>query len=296
MGRSLRGFLNINKPKGITSFGAVEKIREIFGIRKVGHAGNLDPAATGVLVIGIAEATRFLPFIMELDKEYVAKIELGVLTDTLDSTGKILMRKPVPEFDEERLRAILRGFLGEIKQIPPFFSARKVEGKRLYELARQGVLVTLKPKKVKINSIEIVQIDSKGFTLRISCSKGAYIRSLARDIGEKLGTFGIVKELERTRVGHFLLKDSVALDSSSLKDKLISIEDGLSHLPFLVLKEKASLSFRCGSKVPPLGFLRKSKDLKSFQNVRVYDVSNNFIGIGLLKWDGLYPKRLLPEQ
>ncbi len=288
------GFLNLNKPKGITSFAAVEEVKKRLREKKVGHAGNLDPDATGVLVIGLGKATRFLPFITDIEKEYVATIKLGVLTDTLDASGEVLDTKEVPQFNEEKLRDIFRHFIGEIEQIPPAYSAVRIEGKRLYELAREGVFVNLKPKKVTIYELELLEIGEKEFKIRAVVSKGTYIRSLARDIAEKLGTYGIVKELVRTRIGHFKLENAVELDDPNLEKKVLPPDQGLAHLGEVRLKEKAAWYFRNGNMVGMSGILSRSRGVRSFEYVRVYDENGEFIGVGFMKWDGVYPKRILP--
>ncbi len=294
----MHGFLNIDKPRGITSFGVIEELRKKLGVKKVGHAGNLDPDATGVLVVGVGKGTRFLEFVMNLEKEYMATIKLGILTDTLDMTGEEIDRKDVPRLSEEKLKKVLRGFLGEIMQTPPAYSAIRVEGKRLYELAREGVYVKPKPRKVRIHRLELLGIADDEFMIRVICSKGTYIRSLARDIGEKLGTYGIVKELRRTRVGHFTVENAIPLDSSpeGIKKALMPIDEGLSHLKKVVLKEKAARYFQNGTQVGIAGILRKSPDARSFEHVRVYTPGGKFIGVGYLRWDSLSPVKVLPPE
>ena len=288
------GFLNLNKPKGITSFTAVEEVRRRLKEKKAGHAGNLDPNATGVLVIGLGKATRFLPYITDVEKEYIATIKLGVLTDTLDASGEVMDKKEVPPVDRAQLEEVLRHFIGEIEQTPPAYSAVKIEGKRLYELAREGVLVNPKPKKVTIYEIELLDLGEDEFRIRAVVSKGTYIRSLARDIAVRLGTYGIVKDLVRTRIGHFTLEEAVDLDDPDLEKKVIPPDEGLIHLGEVVLKEKAAWYFRNGNRVGVSGILSRSKNVRSFEYVRVYDESGEFIGVGFMKWDGLYPKRVIP--
>ncbi|HDM90887.1 MAG TPA: tRNA pseudouridine(55) synthase TruB [candidate division WOR-3 bacterium] len=288
------GFLNLNKPKGITSFTAVEEVRRRLKEKKAGHAGNLDPNATGVLVIGLGKATRFLPYITDVEKEYIATIKLGVLTDTLDASGEVMDKKEVPPVDRAQLEEVLRHFIGEIEQTPPAYSAVKIEGKRLYELAREGVLVNPKPKKVTIYEIELLNLGEDEFRIRAVVSKGTYIRSLARDIAARLGTYGIVKDLVRTRIGHFTLEEAVDLDDPGLEKKVIPPDKGLLHMGEVVLKEKAAWYFRNGNRVGVSGILSRSKNVRSFEYVRVYDESGDFIGVGFMKWDGLYPKRVIP--
>ncbi len=292
----MNGFLNVDKPKGITSFGVIEVLRKSLNQKKMGHAGNLDPHATGVLIVGIGNATRFLPYIMDLEKEYVATVILGVHTDTLDETGEILDKKKVPPIDEEKLKSILKGFIGEIMQSPPPYSAVRVKGERLYDLAREGVLVSPKPKKVRIYNIELLDMDNDRFTIRVVCGKGTYIRSLARDIAEKLGTYGIVGSLKRIRVGSFHVDDAVKLDDPKISEKLIRIDEALIHLPKVVLKEKAAYYFSHGNHVGLSGIVSKDRDVRNFVVCRVYDYWGEFLGLGIHKWDGIYPKRLLPPK
>jgi len=293
--KELSGFLNIHKPRGLTSYDVVRHAKKALKTKKIGHAGNLDPEATGVLVLGVGTATRFLSLIMDLPKEYIAEIQLGVLTDTLDAAGQVLDRKPVPPLTREQVEAVLQQFKGEIDQIPPSFSAIKIEGKRLYELAREGILITPKPKRVTIYAIDLLDLDQDRLKIRVYASKGTYVRSLARDLGAKLGTYGIVHSLVRTRVGHFRLEDSTDLDQN-LAEHLIPTDRGLSHLPQVYLRDVAVRHFLSGSRVSTGGIVRKSGYIRSFQLVRVYDEEGRFLGVGVLKWEGLYPKRLLPLE
>lgn len=290
----MNGFLLVDKPKGITSFDVVKIARKKVGVRKIGHAGNLDPHATGLLILGIGRATRFIPYIMDLDKEYIATIKLGILTDTLDVTGEVIDEKPVHDFDEESLKNVLRNFLGEIEQIPPSYSAIRVKGQRLYELAREGIYVTPKPKRVVIYNLEILGINEDKIELRVVCSKGTYIRALARDIGEKLGTYGMVEELRRTKIGPFSIQEALTPEEIE-PDKVIPIDEGLRHLPAIVINEKATWHFKNGNPVGLNGILKRIGNPRTFQHVKVYDPSGKFLGIGLLKWDGIYPKRVLPD-
>ncbi len=292
----MNGFLNIDKPKGITSFGVVKNIRKRLGVKKVGHAGNLDPDATGVLVLGVGKGTRFLEYITTLEKEYIATVKLGILTDTLDISGEVIDEKPVPDIEESRLKVILKKFVGEIFQTPPAFSAVRIGGKRLYELAREGVLVNKKPKKVKIYKIELLGVAGDEFMIRVVCSKGTYIRSLAKDIAEALGTYGIVKELRRMRIGHFRVDDAVSPDVDDLEKFIMPIDKGLAHLNEIVLSERAAWYFRNGSKIGMGGIVHKSRFVKAFEHVRVYDNLGNFIGVGYMKWDGVQPEKVLPAE
>jgi tRNA pseudouridine55 synthase len=292
----MNGFLNINKPKDITSFGVVKHIREVLKVKKAGHAGNLDPNATGVLVLGTGKATKFLPFVVQLEKEYVATVKFGLLTDTLDSTGEVLMHKDVPKLERKAVEEVLKEFVGEIDQVPPSYSALKFQGKRLYELAREGVLVSSKPKRVIVRRIELMELEEDELTLRVTCSKGTYLRSLARDLGERLGTLGIIQDLVRMKVGHFTLKDAVPMDDPGLAEKIIPLEQGLTHMPEVYITDRAGQYFRHGNRIGSGGMVGgRPSGIRSFQHVRVFDESGAFLGIGLLKHEGLHPKRVIPE-
>ncbi|RMH87323.1 MAG: tRNA pseudouridine(55) synthase TruB [Calditrichaeota bacterium] len=202
----------INKPAGWTSFDVVNKIRRLTGIKKVGHAGTLDPFATGVLLICLGPATKKSSQLMDLPKEYLAEVALGQETDTLDPEGKVITEKAVPELSEEAVNAVLPSFLGEIEQEIPSYSAARVKGKRLYQLARQGKEVPRLFKKVRIDAIELVELDKQTLTLRVECGRGTYIRTLARDIARQLGTVGYVRKLVRTRVGEYTLETALTIE------------------------------------------------------------------------------------
>jgi len=288
------GFLNINKPRGLTSFDVIRKLRKILKIRKMGHSGNLDPGATGVLVIGVNKGTRFLEYILNLEKEYVATIQLGVLTDTLDMDGNILEEKEVPVITQSELEAVLEEFTGEIEQVPPSYSAIKKGGKRLYELAREGVFVVPKARKVYIYSIELLEFQRDSFKIKVVCSSGTYIRSLARDIALRFNTYGCVKNLVRTRIGHFKIENSIDLENEEkIKKSLIPVGEGLSFMASVTITNNSSFYFRNGNKVPQSAIIKRSHDARSFSLVRVFDQSGDFLGVGMLKWDGVYPKKVL---
>ncbi len=205
--------LNINKPAGMTSFDVVREIRRHFRIKKVGHAGTLDPFATGVLLILTGKATKQFSKIMGMEKEYVAEIEFGAETDTLDIDGTVVFKdENLPEITREELEGVLRQFEGEIEQIPPVYSAIKYKGRRLYKYARAGVQIKPEPRLVQIKKIRLLDFDWPVIKLNVTCSKGTYIRALARDIGKAVGTRAYLRSLVRTRVGDYRLEDSIALD------------------------------------------------------------------------------------
>ena len=207
------GFLIIDKPAGITSHDVVARIRRISGQRQVGHAGTLDPAATGVLVVALGGATRLIEYVQdETAKRYLATVALGVVTTTDDAEGSIMHQAAVPDFGRNELEALLAQFQGDILQIPPMYSALHHDGKRMYELARAGQQVERAPRPVHIERIELVGWQAPLLNLDIVCGKGTYIRSLARDIGEAAGCGAHLQALRRTAVGAFTLDDAVALD------------------------------------------------------------------------------------
>lgn len=206
------GFVLIDKPPKMSSHDVVERLRRITGIRKIGHAGTLDPFATGLLILGVGrEATKQLLKFQKLDKEYIAEIRLGAVSDTFDREGRVEERSIEKIPSEEEIKGVLRGFLGEINQVPPIYSAKSVNGRRLYELAREGIKIMPKPTRVKIYKIEILYYQFPFLKIKIHCSSGTYIRSLANDIGEKLGCGAYLENLQRTRIGNFSVDNSSKL-------------------------------------------------------------------------------------
>jgi len=208
----LNGLLNVNKPAGCTSFSIVASVRRLSGERRVGHAGTLDPAASGVLPVCLGQATRVAEYLLECPKEYVAGIELGTSTDTYDGEGRITGRSPLPDISPAMIKGVLQSFEGAIDQVPPAFSAVKVSGRKSYALARAGQEVILQPRRVQIYQIQVVRFDPPYLKLKISCSKGTYMRSLANDLGEHIGCRAYLKDLERTSYGPFKIVDAISVD------------------------------------------------------------------------------------
>lgn len=203
---------NINKPAGWTSFDVVNKLRYATRIKKVGHAGTLDPFATGVLLICFASATKQVEQLMALEKEYQGVLELGAETDTHDVAGKVVATRPVPKFSQQQLAEVIARYHGTIMQQPPAFSALKQGGERLYKLARAGKAVTVTPRPVTVHALDIIAVQLPEVTIRLTCSRGTYVRSLARDIGNDLGCGAYLKALQRTRVGPYTLAQSLAVE------------------------------------------------------------------------------------
>ena len=208
--------INIYKPKGITSFGVVKIIRKIVGEKKVGHGGTLDPFAEGVLIIGTSSDTKKLKKITDSDKTYTASIELGKTTNTLDPEGDVIKKKKIPILSKSKINKVLDSFLGLSMQTPPMFSAKKVGGVKLYELARKNIIVDRRPTRINISDINIINYNETNIVFNVSCSKGTYIRVLGKEIAEKLGTVGHLNSLIRTSVGKYAINDSVSLDQFKL--------------------------------------------------------------------------------
>jgi tRNA pseudouridine55 synthase len=292
------GFLNIYKKKGPTSYDVIRAIKKHLKIKRIGHAGNLDPMGEGVLVVGIGKATRFLEFIMNETKEYRVKVKFGILTTTLDSEGEVIQEMPVPTLDREKLLSVLAQFQGEIEQVPPSFSAIKFEGKRLYEYAREGVFLVPKPRKVKIHKIDLLEIGDDYIVIDVECSSGTYMRSLARDIGQKLGSVAIVEDLTRLRVGDYRIENAVQIDDGKkLIESIIPIHEGLPMKTSVFLNPSGATMFMNGNKVPRRFISRLSQEARAFSLVKVFDNENNFLGVGFLTWEGLEPKKVyIPEE
>ncbi len=212
--------LNLHKPVGWTSFDVVKKVRSVIKEKKVGHGGTLDPFAEGVLIIGTGKDTKKLTSITGADKTYKARICLGEITDTLDTEGQVIEAKPVPEINTDDIHKVLDSFLGTSCQIPPMFSAKKVNGQRLYKLARKNIEVKRDPVQINIKSIGLLDYLDHSLSFSVTCSKGTYIRVLGKDIAEKLGTVGYLKSLVRTQVGPYSIDDSKTVEEFQASWKL----------------------------------------------------------------------------
>lgn len=254
------GFIVINKPAGPTSHDVVAHIRRLAGTRQVGHGGTLDPDAEGVLVVAIGKATRTLPFLRDSGKTYLAGMRLGAATDTLDASGTVVERAICFTVTRTQLAAVLHGFIGSIEQIPPMYSAVKIGGRKLYDLARKGQVIERAPRPVVIRSIEIVdRCEQWGpndlVSLQVDCSAGTYVRTLCDDIGRKLGCFAHMATLIRTRSGDFSIGQAIGLSTledcpDELEGLLTPISRALAHLTERRLDEAASERVRHGTRVP----------------------------------------------
>lgn len=271
------GIIVINKEKEYTSHDVVAKLKKKLNISKVGHTGTLDPNATGVLPILIGKGTKFSKYLINHDKIYEVELELGKKTDTADIEGKVIEEENVDEkYIKENLLQVLESFVGKQEQIPPMYSAIKMNGKKLYEYARAGEKVDIEPRKIEIYKIDLNKYDKNIITFVVSCSKGTYIRSLCEDIAEKLNTVGYMKNLKRIQVGKFNIKDAVYIDDIDLKnvnDHLITPEEILRGIPCINLGEKKLKLFLNGVQ------------LTCNNNDGLYKiyVANKFIGTGTIK-------------
>ena len=284
----IHGVLNIYKEKGYTSHDVVARLRRIVGQKKIGHTGTLDPEAEGVLPVCLGKATKLCDLLTDKDKTYEAVLLLGISTDTQDTTGKILEEKNTADLREEAVREVVLSFEGEYDQIPPMFSALKVGGKKLYELARDGKEVERKPRHVQIYRIRILQIDLPRVRMEVTCSKGTYIRTLCHDIGEKLGCGGCMESLLRTRVERFGVAESLRIseveqlmDEGTLQEHMIKVDEMFPDYQKVYLTPEASAAVRNGNSFR-LGDVIWISELSGFQNaerVRVYEEERNFIAV-----------------
>lgn len=270
------GIINILKPPGMTSHDVVAYLRRLFNMKKIGHAGTLDPAAAGVLPVFLGSATRFIEYTADADKSYRVEMILGYTTDTGDTTGEVISRHTGSLPEIASVVDVLPSFVGNIEQIPPMYSAIKVNGKKLYELAREGVTVNRKSRQITIHSINVVKTLPNGLLFDVTCSKGTYIRTLCSDIGEKVGCPAVMSFLVRTRVGPFTLEESVSLEEvTAAKDKVVcSVDAALSHMPALALTARAAEMAVNGCPV-----IVDAPHLPA-SLVRLYDASHRFIGVG----------------
>ena len=250
------GLLIVDKPEGMTSMGVVREIKRRFGIKKAGHIGTLDPFATGVLPVVINEGTKVVPFLEEEPKEYEATLKLGEETTTDDCTGEVISRKPWEETFPETIHGVIHSFLGKIQQTPPMFSAIKVQGKPLYRLARKGIEIDRKEREITIFDLKITMIHLPQVVFRVSCSKGTYIRTLAKDIGKKIGCGGHLLHLRRVRSGPFALDRSISWetlkDLSDIQDLgawLVTLKEALKNLPEVIGDERLVRKVRVGQEM-----------------------------------------------
>lgn len=280
------GILNIYKEKGYTSHDVVAKLRGILKTKKIGHTGTLDPDAQGVLPVCVGRATKLCDMLTDKDKAYETVMLLGKTTDTQDITGSVLSESELGEdITAEKVTEVINSFVGEYMQVPPMYSALKVNGKKLYELARSGIEVERKARKVYIHSIEIKDISLPRVTMTVNCSKGTYIRTLCHDIGETLGAGGCMEELLRIKSGQFEINDSIKIDDvkkyvddGRISDIMKPIDGVFEKYQKCIVKKEYNVLVYNGNKFSPQNVLNRT-DAKDGEEVRVYDEDNFFIGI-----------------
>ncbi len=281
--RSADGILIIDKPRGISSMEAVRRIKRASGVKKVGHGGTLDPMATGVIPICLGRATRLMEYMLDGSKEYVGEVCLGVSTDSYDADGQVTGRSDTSGISREMVEDVLRRFNGNIQQVPPMFSALKRDGKRLYELARQGIEVKREPRAMTVHSIRLADWQPPVATVHIECSRGFYMRSLASDIGERLGCGAHLQSLTRLRTGRFRISDAISLDAAqnefeegAWRESLISPDFVIGNMRAVIVGEREQDSVQNGRPIP------LQSDLGSLcpdERFRAYTQDGRFLAI-----------------
>lgn len=285
----MNGIINVYKEKGFTSHDVVAKLRGILHQKKIGHTGTLDPDATGVLPVCLGNATKLCDLLTDKDKTYGAVLKLGVATDTQDLTGNVVKELPV-ECSQEEMEQVVYSFLGDYQQIPPMYSALKVNGKKLYELAREGKTIERKPRQVKIHAIKIINVnwEQKEVEFEVTCSKGTYIRTLCHDIGEKLGCGGAMKALVRTRVSRFQIEESLSLTKiealakeNRIEEKIMAVDEFFINNPAVYMKENADKRIYNGNSFQQRNI--QTQEAGTSEWIRVYDSKGIFVGIYTLE-------------
>ena len=313
------GFLNIYKEAGFSSHDVVAKLRGMLRQKKIGHTGTLDPDAEGVLPVALGRATKAISLLEDHSKGYDVRLLLGVETDTYDTSGQVIDSVSLLNVSEEQVREAILSFQGDLMQVPPMYSAKKVNGKRLYELAREGVVIERKAVPVRIDEIRDLKMELPEVSFHVECSKGTYIRSLCHDIGEKLGCGGCMAKLVRTRAGQFAIGEAHRLEelqcvidemkkgqngewtnpqagdrgNSTIEDWILPIDHAFSEFPALFVKDKSTKKAVNGN--PISVFDLKNREVVKSDQYRIYVCENKFLGI--YQWRGkyLYPRKVLAE-
>ena len=296
-GRNVNGILLLDKPPGLSSNQALQRVKRLFDAAKAGHTGSLDPLATGLLPLCLGYTTKFSAFLLDADKRYRVRIRLGETTETADAEGEVIATAPTDAITEEQVRAVVAEFVGTIEQLPPMYSAVKHEGQRLYKLAREGKEVERTPRQIQIHAIDVLDLPLPDLICDVHCSKGTYVRTLAEDIGQRLGCGAYVAELRRTGVGPYVegetafvtmdqVEAAAELGHEALDAMLLPLDSALGHCPAVKLSADAAFYLAQGQpvmvpKAPTEGL------------VRLYDSVGAFVGVGEILEDGkIQPKRL----
>jgi len=298
-GRNITGIVIIDKPTGRSSNHVLQQVKRLFDAKKAGHTGALDPLATGVLPICLGEATKVSSYLLDADKAYHVTCKLGEVTDSGDSDGEVLSTSEIPEFDEQTLLDILPKFTGEQDQVPPMFSALKYNGQPLYKLARQGIEVERKSRRITIYDIQLLAITEDSFTLAVRCSKGTYIRTLVEDISHDLGSGGHVVMLRRVAAAGYTEQQSITIEQleviaeqglQALDAELLPTEDALEDWPKVMATDEMVIALRHGQTI-------KVEQEFSSANVRLFDTEMNFLGLGEMSDQGVVaPKRVFVDH
>jgi tRNA pseudouridine55 synthase len=298
-GREVNGILLLDKPSGISSNHALQRVKRLYNAQKAGHTGSLDPLATGLLPLCLGYTTKFSAFLLDADKRYRVRVRLGETTETADAEGEVIATAPVDGITEAQVLEVISHFIGEIAQLPPMYSAVKHEGQRLYKLAREGKEVERTPRQITIHRLDLLEMALPDIELDVHCTKGTYVRTLAEDIGKQLGCGGHVSALRRTGVGPYIEGETAfvtmaeleaqaeAQGPESLDALLLPLETTLGHCPAVRLS--ANSAFYLSQGQPVLVPQAPTEGL-----VRLYDVSDRFLGVGEILDDGrVQPKRLV---
>ncbi len=279
--------ISLNKPKDITSQAAVTKVKRILNVKKAGHTGTLDPMATGLMLICINKATRLAPYFSDRDKEYKAVMKLGEATDTQDACGNVISRCDRIEVTEESIRAALESFQGTISQRPPMYSALKHKGKSLYKYAREGIEIERKSREITIHNIKLLEINLPFIKFVTSCSKGTYIRTLCNDIGEKLGTWAHLSELERISVGQYRIEDSLTFEElltiikgDQIEKGIYTMDEVLSWMPEFKINDSLLKSVIHGNPIKLNLRTQLPDHLKSATGIRIKSPDGDLLAIG----------------
>lgn len=293
-GHNVHGILLLDKRLGVSSNRALQEVKRLFNANKAGHTGSLDPMATGLLPLCFGEATKVSAMMLDDDKRYQVVVQLGVITDTGDAEGEVIEKNPVPSLSLEQIESCLLNFTGELKQVPPMYSALKHQGRKLYQLAREGIVIERKARDISIFELKLLDVSRDSLTLDVLCSKGTYIRSLAEDIGQYFGCGATVTALRRTQAGRFELKNSWTIeqlqkmDFRELQQCLLEVDKPLDGLPVLELSIKQASLIRQGQQI-----VVDHPQLDAIQGlVRMYN-EQVFLGLGEILLDGkLLPKKI----
>lgn len=290
----MNGILNIFKPKGMSSFDVVRVVKKVAKTGKVGHTGTLDPEATGVLPVCIGRATKIIDYIMDSEKVYEVTFKLGIRTITYDLEGEILEERDPSNLKNEDILDVVKGFIGEYSQVPPMYSALKQNGVRLYELARKGIEVEREGRLIKIYNIEDIKINNPYVSMKVTCSKGTYIRSLCYDIGEKLEVFATMTDLNRAKTSVFSQESSININDlteENIGDYIVTMEEALSKYEAITVHGKYVRLLVNGVRVADNRFTKD--DIINNRLYRVYDEDSNFIGLGERNNAGFKIEKLL---